>query len=1482
MAGENHTVRMTIDGSGAKRGAAAYTSAVNQIAGSMQKLRKVIQDSTMAAGGSSAFKKIAGDLSSLNSVRINPSLGKNLEAVSLALRRLKSPDPRAIRSLRDFANIMGGVRVSAGVARNLSDITLVLNTFRGPTAMAVKNTQALFHTLNHVRMNAGSITALNSVSQVLASVRAPSAAAARNIQAFVTAISQLRAPANMAGLTALFNSIGNATNRTNASVVRFSGSLNAVPWRRAQMGAVGLTGSMRGLENAFSASYQLGTQLRMLFGALTLSGFTNSVYSATLELERFRNVLGVTITDTAELGDVMDGVQSISRRFGIDINTVYQEFGKFNTAAQLSGATTEEVMATFENMSGSMRVMGLDAGRQRLVWLALTQMFSKGKVQAEELRRQLGEQIPAAFNLMQSAIREFYDDPTLSLDQLMMDGAVSSDAVFLLVNKIGEAFGGQFQNAMERADTAVGNLANSWTYFLQTVGDQGGVFNAIGDVAEQLTLIMEGPDFKSLAEDIGTGLSGAIRQAGDAAAWLITNAREVAKWMATAFGAVMARQVLSMVGAIGGIVLALNPITAILGTITLAITGAAAATVYFWNEQVNLGNSIVTVGEIATAIFSLTVQWLQTAGQAAVNFGLDLVDAFDNSGKASQKTVQGMYGDWRDWGNFVISIFDRMREWLVLIGQLIGGFVANVVMLGQQMKNLATLDFDRFNATGDAWLEMNQRMGETMEQTIENAWHGRGDYLGKAYAGIMAPIGAAAEAVEKEILKAREIAAEPIKVDVPEPFTPATIDPSGLNPVIGGDEDDDSANAVADRIDSIKAAVQAYQSELARLNGALKNGLITQEMYNNSLAYFKGILEESTDPYQALIRSLQEENQLLSMNSEEQEIARRMRDITNDLMSKGVDLTREQTAAIEELVKAQYELENVRPFEEWVRGLEDFADSVDSVAVNALEGLSEEIANFVVTGKADFKSLAQSILKEFIQSGIQKFFKDTFSTWFEKPEVTVNEAAPSVTTPEELAAATERGTYSGVVAAMADQGIGGRLEGARSDERDRSGRRKVWEEGGSQTYKADLDSIDAAVNERMTSAVDLASEYLGQHEERNNSNVNAFLKRGGVDIDAAQTAWCAGFVNSALEQVGVTGTGSLTANSFQNWGTAVDPTQAMRGDVLVQDRGLGPSDAGGHVGFATGQQRMLDGQLQLQMLGGNQSNAVTEKWVNASEVMVRRAEEAAANIANASAQGVETYRTQMTNANQQIATDLTQKTAQSQASSEVTQQFAQDFQPANAQVANDYVMRMSMANQQIAAGVGGVADGAAAGLGNLTNAIGQTGQTANQTTPDLFGIAQGIASLISGGSGGGGSGDIFGMIGSIAGLFFDTGGVVGASGGKRKTLSQSSIVGDPDAEPIVAHRGELITPAHQVRQMQRMGDDAMLVDNQAVAAHDRRRSSGDAEDAGFESGYAGGRGQVNNFNMTVNTPDANSFGRSEGQIRTKMMNKLARAGSRNK
>lgn len=313
--------------------------------------------------------------------------------------------------------------------------------------------------------------------------------------------------------------------------------------------------------------------------------------------------------------------------------------------------------------------------------------------------------------------------------------------------------------------------------------------------------------------------------------------------------------------------------------------------------------------------------------------------------------------------------------------------------------------------------------------------------------------------------------------------------------------------------------------------------------------------------------------------------------------------------------------------------------------------------------------------------------------------------------------------------------------------------------------KEAAERLSRAVANQTSVAVDAATAYLGQRETTNRGSINAFLQAGGVDLDAATTAWCAAFVNSALAQVGVKGSGSNVATDFLNWGTTINPSQVQRGDVLVQDRGLSAGQTGGHVGFATGLVRFKEGILQLQMLSGNASNKVSEDWVNATDVVARRATDAV-----------------------QVSADALQHiTDGSKAALEQQKQALQDQQAAYEQLG------------QIAT----------TALNGIANALADGKIEGHELLQILVQIIQQMLTMPKGGlgglfGGGGGGGLLGGFL--IPGILHK-GGVAGSDGyGHGRAVSPSVFAGakryhsggvaglQPGEVPAILQRGEVVLP----------------------------------------------------------------------------------------
>ena len=128
---------------------------------------------------------------------------------------------------------------------------------------------------------------------------------------------------------------------------------------------------------------------------------------------------------------------------------------------------------------------------------------------------------------------------------------------------------------------------------------------------------------------------------------------------------------------------------------------------------------------------------------------------------------------------------------------------------------------------------------------------------------------------------------------------------------------------------------------------------------------------------------------------------------------------------------------------------------------------------------------------------------------------------------------------------------------------------------------------------RSGDPITVAKKYEGLHAHKDRATLRELM-----DIDPARIAWCAGFVNAILEKTGLSGTDSLQARSFLQWGT---PTKNPKeGDVVVFSRGR--SREAGHVGFYVGEE-VVDGVRYILVLGGNQRKAVNVAYYPARQVL---------------------------------------------------------------------------------------------------------------------------------------------------------------------------------------------------------------------------------------------------------------------------------------
>ncbi len=156
-----------------------------------------------------------------------------------------------------------------------------------------------------------------------------------------------------------------------------------------------------------------------------------------------------------------------SEGLGLSYEAMAEGFKTFSGAMRGSIFTQAQQRDMFLKVSKAAKVMQLDGESTKGTFLALGQIMSKGKVQAEELRGQIGERIPGAFQIAAKAMGM----TTAELDKMMSDGKLlATDFLPKFADQLEKEFAGGVEAATNSIQTQLNNLSNSWDQTLTNMG----------------------------------------------------------------------------------------------------------------------------------------------------------------------------------------------------------------------------------------------------------------------------------------------------------------------------------------------------------------------------------------------------------------------------------------------------------------------------------------------------------------------------------------------------------------------------------------------------------------------------------------------------------------------------------------------------------------------------------------------------------------------------------------------------------------------------------------------------------------------------------------------------------------------------------------------------------------------------------------------------------------------------------------------------
>ncbi|WMU95503.1 tail tape measure [Escherichia phage pEC-M719-6WT.1] len=200
---------------------------------------------------------------------------------------------------------------------------------------------------------------------------------------------------------------------------------------------------------------------------------------------------------------------SFAHQIGQNYTDTMKQYSNFAAGAQptLGFQGTQEF---YKNAAMFARIRGASDEDLKGIMVAFQQMASKGKIQAEELRGQLGDRLAGAVQLFSDAIGKTPQE----LDKLMQDGKLLAKDVLPQVSEkmreLVEAAGGMNAVSKQTA-TSMGQAKAMWDNTLVALFNNSS--EGISQLSNSVAMFLQGS--LGTAEALGTGIGYLLKGAGN-------------------------------------------------------------------------------------------------------------------------------------------------------------------------------------------------------------------------------------------------------------------------------------------------------------------------------------------------------------------------------------------------------------------------------------------------------------------------------------------------------------------------------------------------------------------------------------------------------------------------------------------------------------------------------------------------------------------------------------------------------------------------------------------------------------------------------------------------------------------------------------------------------------------------------------------------------------------------------------------------------
>lgn len=376
-----------------------------------------------------------------------------------------------------------------------------------------------------------------------------------------------------------------------ASAVSRTGKAAAAAGREHANGAAGVSRfwaeirkANEGARTTLTLYQRLRGQVLSLvaaYGGLYAGGaLVSGIAEATREMEaieaRFKIGFG---GDDGRAAEELEYTRKLAGELGLEFKLLAKDYSKLTAASLGTNLEGDKTRDIFTAMAQAARVMRLSGDELSGTFKAVTDIMSKGTVQAEELKGQLGDRFPGAVQIMASGL----GIGTEQLMKMMEQGQLTSETLLYFAAEMRNRVAPGIEEATKSFAADLDRFKNAW-FELQVAVGRSGFLDGLGEGLKRATELMRDPQVIDGAKRLGQALGNLIVSFVEMtrnADLVITSFKVLFGFIAGNFaiGAVssLATAVMSLINSLRTLAAVVAPVLAALAPFLGWITAVAAA-----------------------------------------------------------------------------------------------------------------------------------------------------------------------------------------------------------------------------------------------------------------------------------------------------------------------------------------------------------------------------------------------------------------------------------------------------------------------------------------------------------------------------------------------------------------------------------------------------------------------------------------------------------------------------------------------------------------------------------------------------------------------------------------------------------------------------------------------------------------------------------------------------------------------------------------